>query len=137
MSLADHLRRLRYFLRDPTGKIWDDDLILETLNDVAQDLQWRTQLLADVRVQQLPPYWQISYQHEFERAFLGTHRLAYRMGWNQSNNQLATQRWEVFEAWSADMNLSADDGGPESNYYRITDDDDIRELGNGDLRVWA
>lgn len=134
---ADHLRRLRYFLRDPAGKIWDDALILEVLNDVAQDLQWRTGLLADVRVQQLPPYWQLSYQHEFERAFLGSNRLAYRMGWNQANNQLATQSWEIFEAGQADMTLGADDGGPTAGYYRITGDEDYRELDNGDLRVWA
>jgi hypothetical protein len=94
MAIGEHLERVRYFLRDPQGKIWSDEVILEAFNEVCQHLQQRTNLLAEVRVQAIPPRWPITYQQEFEQAFLPG-RLAYRMNWNHRNNVLVTQRWEM------------------------------------------
>ena len=94
MAIGEYIERVRYFLRDPTGKIWSDEVILEAFNEVCQHLQQRTNLLAEVRVQAIPPRWQVTYQQEFEQAFLPG-RLAYRMNWNHRNNVLVTQRWEM------------------------------------------
>lgn len=70
MTFADELVKIRRFLRDPEGNIWDTDLLIELYNQSQHDLQLDTAALEDVAVLSNPPKYAFSYTHDFESEFL-------------------------------------------------------------------
>lgn len=83
MKLHEQLKRIRRFLRDPNGNIWDRVLLLNIFNDVQKELQVKTRALEDVAVLRCPPFYQSSYLYDWEWAFkIGTkvHRALYDQG---------------------------------------------------------
>jgi hypothetical protein len=66
---AEELKILRRYLRDPDGRIWGGDVILDAYNETQDDLQRRLGLYHTVRVMPSPPRWQISYLHDWEWEF--------------------------------------------------------------------
>lgn len=93
MKLADEIARIRRYLRDPSGNIWGNDLLVDLWNEVARDMQNRTSLLEDVRVVGAPPQFAMTYMHDWEAGYAGSGPL-YRMP-GQDGFFTHTHRWEV------------------------------------------
>lgn len=88
-------KRLRRFLRDPDGNIWDDALLKNLYNDEQSYICQATQAMEKVQVLRVPPFYQTTHTHDWEYAFAdhdGKNRqcLEYH---HQSDLQLC-YRWE-------------------------------------------
>ena len=49
MKVAEAVRWVRRFLRDPSGAIWSDDLILSSLTQAQDELQAEVGAMVEVR----------------------------------------------------------------------------------------
>lgn len=66
MEWSEHKGRLRRFLRDPSGNIWDDALLLRYFNDEQKHFQNVISINEEVRAVRVPPLFQMSYMYEWE-----------------------------------------------------------------------
>jgi len=108
MTWAAELTKIRRYLRDPEGNIWDVDLIRELYNQAQQDLQNETRVLEDISVVSIPPKYGTSYLHDWETAFVTGN--SYRALRQQQNYFSYCARFEVQENFSiaADVQDSGD-----------------------------
>ena len=93
MNLTGELVKIRRALRDPTGNIWDTDLLIELWNQVQHDLQNQTRILEDVQVISVPPRFARSYLHEWEQGAAGDG--AFQCLFNQGGFFAFCAHWEV------------------------------------------
>ena len=61
-------KRIRRFLRDPSGNIWDDTILLSLFNDEQAHFLNKTGLLEKIDVIRVPPRYQQSYMFDWEYA---------------------------------------------------------------------
>ena len=59
-------KRIRRFLRDPDGNIWDDATLLRLWNDEQSDICMKAGLLERIQALRVPPMYQQSYQWDWE-----------------------------------------------------------------------
>lgn len=72
MNFAKELRRLRVFLRDPDGNIWDRSLLLNLYNDAQREIQIKTRYIESIRTLRVPPLYHASYLFDWEWPYLST-----------------------------------------------------------------
>src|SRR3990167_9952818 len=66
MKYGIQLEKVRRFLRDPNSKIWDDDFLKVSYNDIQREIQHFTGYIENVEVISLPPFYQWSYFWDWE-----------------------------------------------------------------------
>jgi hypothetical protein len=69
MKFSAELDKIRRYLRDPDGNIWNTDLLIDLYNQAQQDLQNETRVLEDISIVMSPPRWDCSYLHDCELEF--------------------------------------------------------------------
>lgn len=65
---SDNLTKIRRFLRDPDGNIWDDSFLLGLWNISQRDFLRQTKFDEQVTILMHPPHYQMSYTHDCEWA---------------------------------------------------------------------
>jgi len=80
MDWDDHLTRIRRYLRDPDGNIWDETVLLRLYNISQKNLNQEVEgLLQNVQNIRVPPLYQESYLYEWEwRHTNNTHGYIYQ-----------------------------------------------------------
>jgi hypothetical protein len=108
MDLAAQLKRIRRFLRDPDGNIWDDDTLINLYNDVQEDLQNQTHILKDLKAIRVPQLYQFTYMHDWEWSYLPTDQTQFYQCFyqNQQSDLVATTDWEQQQLWGLSITIS-------------------------------
>ena len=94
MTFVDQLTRIRRFLRDPDGKIWDRNFIEYVFNDIQEDIQQKTDYLEGIEVLNVPAFYQMSYMFEFEYRYLAGTKFYRCLYEQQQNGEVYTNHWE-------------------------------------------
>jgi hypothetical protein len=68
MEWKDIRTKIRRFLRDPNGNIWDDAFLLRTFNDEQRYFNKQVGMLERVAVVRVPPFYQMAYFYDWEWA---------------------------------------------------------------------
>jgi len=96
MNFSDELKRIRRFLRDPNGKIWDRDMILDIYNDVQTDLQQKTKIAEAIAGIPVPSPVHMSYTYDWEAEFVDDPEASYKCFYEEQNTgTVCTYRWEI------------------------------------------
>ena len=66
MNWANLKKRIRRFLRDPDGNIWDDTALLRIYNDEQSDICMKTGVLERIQALRVPPMYGSSYTYDWE-----------------------------------------------------------------------
>lgn len=104
MSFARELDIIRRYLRDPTGKLWDNDTLIALYNQAQNDVQNDTRVLEDVAIVPVPPKYGTSYLHDWESGFVvGS---GYRALRQQQNFYSCCARFEMQENFGIDGDLT-------------------------------
>jgi len=69
MTWAEHKAKIRRFLRDPDGRLWDDPFLLRLWNDVQHEVNHAMGLMIDVEAVRGPPQFSCSYIHPWEWSY--------------------------------------------------------------------
>lgn len=99
MSWGQELEKLRVYLRDPNGLIWSEAFLRHLYNDVQQDLQHQTNVLEDVTAQRVPQLYHMSYQNDWEFAFLPSTLTQFYQCLSVHDQVVLCHRWEV-QQWT-------------------------------------
>jgi hypothetical protein len=112
MSIANEMETIRYYLRDPEGKIWGNELIFGLYNQAQNELQQRTRIFEGITNIHIPPRWQGSYTHDWEAGLLpGSQH--YQCLRTQGNNFVTCFHWEVQQNYG----VAAPDVGEKGYAY--------------------
>lgn len=106
MNFGEQIKRIRTKLRDPDGNLWSRDLLLNLYNDVQKDLQTRTRYLESVEVLRLPPFYHMSYLHDWEFAYLSGDRSYRALRYYEQDSIAYTSRWEAQELFGVSGDIS-------------------------------
>lgn len=104
MNFSDELVTLRYYLRDPDGNIWSEELIRTRYNEAQHDLQNETGILEDIINISIPPSFNGSFMFDWEHYHIDGNR--YQCFLNSGNQFTCTSRWEVQEDFDIDSDVS-------------------------------
>lgn len=91
MNYLAQLKRIRRFLRDPNGNIWEDDYLRTSFNDIQRELNHGTKVLEDVDILRNPPQYHMSYMFDFE--YTGTKKYYRAKIFN--HGVCADHEWEI------------------------------------------
>ncbi len=105
MSWGTELNILRRYLRDPAGNIWGERLLRSLWDEVSRDLQDRVALLEDVAVIPVPPRFQYSHTHDWERG-LHAGTAGYHAMRQQGGHYATCYRWEVQQKFALQADVS-------------------------------
>lgn len=94
MSWAEDLKKIRRLLRDPTGKIWEDEFLRHVYNDIQTDFQHRTSVLEDFTVQRVPGLYHFAYMHDWEYENLPSKYSTFYQCLHQHDESVFCHRWE-------------------------------------------
>lgn len=96
---SDNKTKIRRFIRDPNGRIWDDAFLLNLWNDEQRVFSREFGLNETATVLRIPPGYQMSYTHDCEWAHVQhAQGRTYRMGvYNRQTPVVCTATWEVQE----------------------------------------
>lgn len=102
MKWRDHLKRIRRFLRDPDGEIWDNSFLLNAFNDEQKELAQRFPILVEVQALPVPPRYGTGYTHDWEYAYcdqdLGKpHKVFIE---DAASGGVFNQAWEIEANWN-------------------------------------
>lgn len=97
MSWGDELDKIRYFLRDPSGRIWDEAFLRHLYNDCQQEFQKLTHVLEEVIGQRVPQLYHFAYQHDWEFAFLPEALTQFYQCLTPHDYYVCCHRWEPQE----------------------------------------
>lgn len=97
MKYGDQLKKIRRFLRDPDGNIWDNAYLKTVFNDVQREIQHQTGFLENVEALSLPPFYQYSYMFDWEWRFLPSDQSKFHrcLRFHQQGEYTFCHRWEV------------------------------------------
>lgn len=111
---TEHLAKIRRFLRDPSGNIWDAAFLLRACNDEQMDLQRRCNVLTKVASVLVPPQYNMTYLHPWEYAHTGyTTGLYMALHYHHQSQTVYCHAWEAQE-------LSGNDGSDTDGGYHFT-----------------
>lgn len=96
MDWSDHLTRIRRWVRDPDGDIFEDAFLLRLFNDELQQMFGPLGPVSDVQVVRMPPAFQMSYHFDWEWAYSGhTDGDVYQTGgYYDAEDYVYLQAWE-------------------------------------------
>lgn len=106
MIWGDELKRVRRYLRDPSGTIWTDDFLRHLWNDCVQDFLRQTIILEDIHAQRVPGLFQCAYLYDFEYRFLNQDQTQFYQALNQHDDYVICHRWETQEITGIDSDVS-------------------------------
>jgi len=107
MNFSDELVAIRYYLRDPEGNIWSEELIRSRYNEAQHDVQNATNVLEDIIAISVPPSFNGSYMFDWEHGYLDGNK--YQCLRNNGGNYVCTAYYEVQENF--DLTSDATDEG--------------------------
>ena len=101
MNRDEQFVRIRRFLRDPSARIWSDDLLERIYNDIQEEIQVKTKILEEVEAIKVPPMYHFSYMHDWEYVFLPSiYSRFYRcLTQHQQADHVQCHVWEMQEVW--------------------------------------
>lgn len=105
---AQELEIIRRFLRDPAGKLWDADLLIELWNESAAELQTRANVLEDIAVVSVPPRFSCAYLHEWERQHLSVGSTRNKALRSQGGHVSLCWVWESQEFFDLEADIGGD-----------------------------
>lgn len=97
MNYRDQLTKIRRFLRDPNGNLWDDAYLKTAFNNAQRDLQRQVKYLENVQNIPVPDFYQMSYMHDWEWAYLPSSQTKfYRcLRYYDQSQYVVCNRWEI------------------------------------------
>lgn len=97
MNLAKQFRRIRRFLRDPNGNIWNRALLLNLFNDAQREIQMKTWALEDVQAIRVPPVYHVSYLFDWEWSYLPSSQSQFyqALRYHPQGDYVVCHRWET------------------------------------------
>ena len=111
MKVAEAVRWVRRFLRDPSGAIWSDDLILSSLTQAQDELQAEVGAMVEVRALSIPPQSDYSYMFEWENEYLPEGRTRFQALRSQGGYMVFTGLFEVQSFFVNDSTDNTNDTG--------------------------
>jgi len=106
-------KRIRRFLRDPNGNIWDDTILKRLYNDEQAHLLNQTGLLENVEVLRVPPRYQGSYFQDWEWSNADHDGKNYQaLRYQQQSDMVFCFLWE-----SQQLGLSAGSDNDRGEHY--------------------
>lgn len=97
MSLADEIKIIRRYLRDPDGNIFDEELLIDLYNYSQDFLASRIEVHQEVRGLPVPPRFQISYTYLWEWEVIKDKGTPFRAFLHNANEFVCTGAWEAQE----------------------------------------
>jgi len=98
MNWSDLKTRIRRFLRDPDGNIWDDATLLRLYNDEQSDICMKAGLLERIQALRVPPMYQQSYQWDWEWPYTESTGKRYQCHrYHQQSDMVFVFLWESQE----------------------------------------
>lgn len=110
-TFNDSLTRIRRFLRDTNGDIWDDAQIMRYWNHVQADLAVKTGILEHAEAYRYPPRYTWGYMWDWEWQYTEGDRLQVLLQW-QASGEVVCYPWEA--GYWLENSETPDDG------YRMT-----------------
>jgi len=111
MTWQTNLSRIRRFLRDPDGNIWQDSIIRNAFNDSQKDLQKKTNVIVEIAPVRVPPRYHFSYLQDWEWPFLSSETGNYQaLRFHQQGEMCFCFRWEAQSIWGL-IDATASDKG--------------------------
>ena len=97
MKYGEQLKKMRRFLRDPDGNIWENGYLKTVFNDVQREIQLETGFLENVEALGIPQYYQYSYMFDWEWRFLPSDQTRFHrcLKFHQQGEYTFCHRWEV------------------------------------------
>ena len=97
MNLGKQFRRIRRFLRDPVGNIWNRALLLNLFNDSQREIQMKTWYLEDVQAIRIPPLYHCAYLHDWEWTYLPSNLTQFyqALRYHPQGDYVVCHRWET------------------------------------------
>lgn len=105
MTWAADLKRIRYLLRDPKGRLWSEELLRNLYNQAQDDLAREINFLQNVKAVASPPKFGMSYLHGFEEGYAGTGSTYQALRQNEAHYACCAA-WEAQEAAGIDGDVS-------------------------------
>ena len=95
MNWTNLKKRIRRFLRDPDGNIWDDTILKRLFNDEQSHFANQTGLLEAVEVIRVPPRYQQSYFYDWEWSYVDHAGKEYKcLRYQQQSDMVFCFLWE-------------------------------------------
>lgn len=111
MTWSTKLTRLRRFLRDPDGNIWNDAIILAEFNTAQRNLQRQTNFLENAQPVHVPPFYEFSYIQDWEWPFLDSGSGNYQaLNYHQQADFAFCHLWEPQQIWGQVPATAVDEG---------------------------
>jgi len=97
MKYGAQLKKIRRYLRDPKGNIWESTYLRTVYNDIQRELQHLTGFLENVEAIRVPSLYQYSYLYEWEwRHLPGDQSRFFRcLRFHQQGGYAFCNRWEM------------------------------------------
>ena len=133
MTWAEQLVRIRRFLRDPNGNIWNSALLLRLYNDEQHELFIKLGLNETVKCVRIPPMFYTSYMHDWEWAHTdySSGQVWQIFSFYDYTQIVHTYRWEAQQ--QAGLDVSETEAGhhfthPWEAYSEITTPEEVPPL---------
>ena len=96
MRLIEQITAIRRYLRDPDGRLWDNDLLIDLWNLVQDEFTAEVKAFEDVRALPIPPRCQMSYMHVWETELISAvSTQIYQCLLSQGGEYVCSAPWEV------------------------------------------
>ena len=115
MIWGDRLKKIRRFLRDPNGDIWEDRFLLRLYNDQQLMLQNLEGVLEDVQDVRVPPMFETSYMYNWEWEFANADG-----GYVYQCFNIYDQADMVFTYWWEPSFIAGSTSGVQDSGYHFT-----------------
>lgn len=109
MTWDTQKKRIRRYLRDPSGNIWSDALLQNLFNDIQRELQQQTNILEEVMAIRVPPLYQTAYMfdHEWNQLPAAQSQFHQCLKYHHQSNIVICYEWE------GQVLNRIDDGAPD------------------------
>jgi hypothetical protein len=95
VNFNQQLKRIRRYLRDPEGNIWDDTYLKTSFNDIQRETQHASGVLESVETIDYPPKYQFSYLFDWEWEYLPTGQTHFHRCLRRNNDYAFCAKWET------------------------------------------
>jgi len=106
-TFNESITRIRRFIRDPDGDIWDDETIRLLFNDAQLEISTKINFIERVHAYKYPPMWTWSYQRDWEFQHIAGDKYQCLHNW-AGRDIIISYPWEP--GYYLDTNDTADDG---------------------------
>lgn len=111
MNFAEHKIRMRRYLRDPDGTIWNDTFLKNMFNVAQTNFENIVDQLEDIQILRIPPLYQMSYMYDWEWRYTEhekgqVYRVFEDAGFYDQSDIVTTYKWEAQQEAGSESTLS-------------------------------